>query len=99
VRIFFTGDEMEIKPLGSQVFQKAEGESYKEILQVPPTTEPQLEEDADFIGVSDVAKLLDITVDRVRYLSRKGTIPSFTLRERGARIYQKEAIAKLDKHI
>ena len=39
--------------------------------------------------------MLDITVDRVRYLSRLNRIPSFTLRDRGTRIYEKEKIMEL----
>tara|TARA_Y100000310_G_scaffold324975_1_gene387668 strand:+ start:248 stop:508 length:261 start_codon:yes stop_codon:yes gene_type:complete len=82
---------MEIKPLDSNTWTKAEGENYKEILVKPVP----VKEDNKFIGCSEVAELLDVTVDRVRYLSRLERIPSFTLRDRGTRIYEKDKIMEL----
>ena len=97
---------MEIKPLGSDIWTKVEGAEHKAILtnknpkDTPAMKEGKLLHDAilgeeKFIGVSEVAEMLDITVDRVRYLSRLNRIPSFTLRDRGTRIYEKEKIMEL----
>ena len=94
---------MEIKPLGSKVWTNVEGEEYKEILMKKmPESTPAMkavlgEDDDQFIGCSEVAELLEVTVDRVRYLSRLKRIPSFTLRERGTRIYEKNKILELTK--
>ena len=96
---------MEIKPLDSKVWTNVEGEEYKEIL-MKEKPEPEMKEevvhntilgDDKFIGVSQVAELLEMTVDRVRYLSRLDRIPSFTLRDRGTRIYERDKILELMK--
>ena len=96
---------MEIKPLDSKVWTNVEGEEYKEILMKeepkPEMTREVIDNellgDDKFIGVSQVAELLEMTVDRVRYLSRLDRIPSFTLRDRGTRIYEREKILELMK--
>ena len=96
---------MEIKPLDSKVWTNVEGEEYKEIL-MKEKPEPEMTREVidnellgedKFIGVSQVAELLEMTVDRVRYLSRLDRIPSFTLRDRGTRIYEREKILELMK--
>ena len=78
---------MEIKPLGSSVWHKAEGENFKTILQ---------QEEGDLIGATEVAELLDMKLDRVRYLSRLNRIPSKTLGKMGTRIYSKKQIEELE---
>jgi len=78
---------MEIKPLGSSVWHKAEGENFKTILQ---------QEEEDLIGATEVAELLDMKLDRVRYLSRLNRIPSKTLGKMGTRIYSKKQIEELE---
>ena len=96
---------MEIKPLDSKVWTNVEGEEYKEILMKEEPKPEMTREVIDnellgedkFIGVSQVAELLEMTVDRVRYLSRLDRIPSFTLRDRGTRIYEKDKILELMK--
>jgi len=96
---------MEIKPLDSKVWTNVEGEEYKEILMKEEPKPEMTREVIDnellgedkFIGVSQVAELLEMTVDRVRYLSRLDRIPSFTLRDRGTRIYEREKILELMK--
>ena len=94
---------MEIKPLGSKVWTNVEGEEYKEILmKEKPESTPAMkavlgEDDDQFIGCSEVAELLEVTVDRVRYLSRLKRIPSFTLRDPVTRIYEKNKILELTK--
>ena len=99
---------MEIKPLDSKVWTNVEGEEYKEILmKEKPEPTPAMKEgtvihdailgDDKFIGVSQVAELLEMTVDRVRYLSRLDRIPSFTLRDRGTRIYERDKILEMMK--
>lgn len=96
---------MEIKPLDSKVWTNVEGEEYKEILMKEEPKPEMTREVIDnellgedkFIGVSEVAELLEMTVDRVRYLSRLDRIPSFTLRDRGTRIYEREKILELMK--
>ena len=96
---------MEIKPLDSKVWTNVEGEEYKEILMKeepkPEMTREVIDNellgDDKFIGVSQVAELLEMTVDRVRYLSRLDRIPSFTLRDRGTRIYERDKILELMK--
>ena len=96
---------MEIKPLDSEVWTNVEGEEYKEILMKEEPKPEMTREVIDnellgedkFIGVSQVAELLEMTVDRVRYLSRLDRIPSFTLRDRGTRIYEREKILELMK--
>ena len=96
---------MEIKPLDSKVWTNVEGEEYKEIL-MKEEPKPEMTREVinnellgedKFIGVSQVAELLEMTVDRVRYLSRLERIPSFTLRDRGTRIYEREKILELMK--
>jgi hypothetical protein len=96
---------MEIKPLDSKVWTNVEGEEYKEILMKEEPKPEMTREVIDnellgedkFIGVSQVAELLEMTVDRVRYLSRLDRIPSFTLRDRGTRIYERDKILELMK--
>ena len=96
---------MEIKPLDSKVWTNVEGEEYKEILMKEEPKPEMTREVIDnellgedkFIGVSQVAELLEMTVDRVRYLSQLDRIPSFTLRDRGTRIYEKDKILELMK--
>ena len=96
---------MQIKPLDSKVWTNVEGEEYKEILMKEEPKPEMTREVIDnellgedkFIGVSQVAELLEMTVDRVRYLSRLDRIPSFTLRDRGTRIYEREKILELMK--
>jgi len=96
---------MEIKPLDSKVWTNVEGEEYKEILMKEEPKPEMTREVIDnellgedkFIGVSQVAELLEMTVDRVRYLSRLERIPSFTLRDRGTRIYERDKILELMK--
>ena len=96
---------MEIKPLDSKVWTNVEGEEYKEILMKEEPKPEMTREVIDnellgedkFIGVSEVAELLEMTVDRVRYLSRLDRIPSFTLRDRGTRIYERDKILELMK--
>ena len=96
---------MEIKPLDSKVWTNVEGEEYKEILMKEEPKPEMTREVIDnellgedkFIGVSQVAELLEMPVDRVRYLSRLDRIPSFTLRDRGTRIYEREKILELMK--
>jgi len=96
---------MEIKPLDSKVWTNVEGEEYKEIL-MKEEPKPEMTREVinnellgedKFIGVSQVAELLEMTVDRVRYLSRLERIPSFTLRDRGTRIYERDKILELMK--
>ena len=96
---------MEIKPLDSKVWTNVEGEEYKEIL-MKEEPKPEMTREVinnellgedKFIGVSQVAELLEMTVDRVRYLSRLDRIPSFTLRDRGTRIYERDKILELMK--
>ena len=77
---------MEIKPFGSTEWHKAEGENFKTILQ---------QEENDLIGATDVAEILEIKLDRVRYLSRLNRIPSKTLGKMGTRIYSKKQIEEI----
>ena len=51
----------------------------------------------DLIGTEDVAKLLGIKIDRVRYLCRQKRIPSRTLSNHGQRIFSKKEILGLEK--
>ena len=96
---------MEIKPLDSKVWTNVEGEEYKEILMKEEPKPEMTREVIDnellgedkFIGVSQVAELLEMTVDRVRYLSRLDRLPSCTVRDRGTRIYEREKILELMK--
>lgn len=53
--------------------------------------------DGDLIGTEDVARLLGIKIDRVRYLSRQNRLPSQTLSNHGQRIYSKKEILELEK--
>ena len=52
-------------------------------------------EESDLIGATDVAEILNIKLDRVRYLSRLNRIPSRTLGKMGTRIYSKKQIEKI----
>ena len=79
---------MEIKPLGSSVWHKAEGENFKEIL---------AKEEDDLIGTEDAAELLGIKVDRVRYLCRLNRLPSQTLSNKGQRIFSRKELLNLEK--
>ena len=53
--------------------------------------------DGDLIGTEDVARLLGIKIDRVRYLSRQNRLPSQTLSNHGQRIFSKKEILELEK--
>tara|TARA_R100000963_G_C4637503_1_gene101404 strand:- start:522 stop:749 length:228 start_codon:yes stop_codon:yes gene_type:complete len=53
--------------------------------------------DGDLIGTEDVARLLGIKIDRVRYLSRQNRLPSKTLSNHGQRIFSKKEILELEK--
>ena len=53
--------------------------------------------DGDLIGTEDVARLLGIKIDRVRYLSRQNRLPSKTLSNHGQRIFSKKEILGLEK--
>tara|TARA_R110002020_G_scaffold174074_1_gene365121 strand:+ start:48 stop:287 length:240 start_codon:yes stop_codon:yes gene_type:complete len=53
------------------------------------------DEESDLIGATEVAEILDIKLDRVRYLSRLNRIPSRTLGKMGTRIYSKKQIEKI----
>ncbi len=53
------------------------------------------DEESDLIGATDVAEILNIKLDRVRYLSRLNRIPSRTLGKMGTRIYSKKQIEKI----
>ena len=77
---------MEIKPLGTPAWHQ-EGESFKEVLE---------KEEDDMIGTEDVAKLLGIKVDRVRYLCRQNRLPSKILSNHGQRIFSKKEILSLE---
>lgn len=48
--------------------------------------------DDDLIGTEDVARLLGIKIDRVRYLCRQQRLPSKTLSNHGQRIFSKKEI-------
>ena len=77
---------MEIKPLGTPPWHQ-EGESFKEVLEI---------EEDDMIGTEDVAKLLGIKVDRVRYLCRQNRLPSRILSNHCQRIFSKKEILSLE---
>ena len=53
------------------------------------------EEEDDLIGANEVAELLEIKLDRVRYLSRLNRIQSKTLGKMGTRIYSKKQIEEI----
>ena len=53
------------------------------------------DEESDLIGATDVAEILNIKLDRVRYLSRLNRIPSKTLGKMGTRIYSKKQIEEI----
>ena len=72
---------MELKSIG-EIIDK----SFDAILQ---------DEESDLIGATDVAEILNIKLDRVRYLSRLNRIPSRTLGKMGTRIYSKKQIEKI----
>tara|TARA_R100000781_G_scaffold101361_2_gene64847 strand:- start:260 stop:505 length:246 start_codon:yes stop_codon:yes gene_type:complete len=76
---------MEIKPFGTPSWTKIEGNNFKEILTKP--------EESDLIGTEDVAKLLGMNVDRVRYLSRLGRLPSTVLSSKSRVFSRKELLA------
>jgi len=76
---------MEIKPFGTPSWTKTEGNNFKEILPKP--------EESDLIGTEDVAKLLGMNVDRVRYLSRLGRLPSTVLSSKSRVFSRKELLA------
>ena len=82
---------MEIKPFGTPTWTKLEGNNFKEIL-AKPESPPQSEE-SDLIGTEDVAKLLGMNVDRVRYLSRLGRLPSTVLSSKSRVFSRKELLA------
>jgi hypothetical protein len=77
---------MEIKPFDSTKWHKAEGDNFKTIL---------AREEEDLIGAAEVAEILDMRLDRVRYLSRLDRIPSKTLGKMGTRIYSKKHIEEI----
>jgi len=76
---------MEIKPFGTPSWTKIEENNFKEILTKP--------EESDLIGTEDVAKLLGMNVDRVRYLSRLGRLPSTVLSSKSRVFSRKELLA------
>ena len=78
---------MEIKPLRPPVSQAAEDSRFTEWLK---------KEEDDLIGTEDVAKLLGIKVDRVRYLCRQNRLPSRILSNHGQRIFSKKEILSLE---
>ena len=50
----------------------------------------------DLIGTEDVAKLLDMNIDRVRYLSRLGRLPSIVLSSK-SRVFSRKQLLQLEK--
>jgi len=100
---------MELKPLSHDPFLEAEAELEKVDYTSKGDKNPCQKWDADsqsfvvdedyqtdLIGTEDVAKLLDMNIDRVRYLSRLGRLPSIVLSSK-SRVFSRKQLLQLEK--
>ena len=88
---------MELKPL-SPPDPPSYADSQREILR--ESSDETVVVDGDYqtelIGTEDVAKLLDMNIDRVRYLSRLGRLPSIVLSSK-SRVFSRKQLLELEK--
>ena len=59
--------------------------------------EQEEQEEQELMGSAEAAELLGIKLDRLRYLSRLGRVPSQTLSIQGTRIYKRSELLNLER--